>query len=262
MVNFTIKLVCSFLFFSISFFAQAQEREVKGKVTDNETGEILPGVNILVKGTTQGTTSDANGEFKLSVSPNSTLVFSFIGYQTQEAAVANLTILNVTLVSDIKSLEEVVVVGYGTQRKVDLTGAVGSLRASDIDIGSKPITSADQLLAGRVAGVQITNRSGDPGAPIDVRIRGVGTAGVNSPLWVIDGVPIVQTSNITVNTSSTVYYSWHYLVETRKRQISVIIICGAYCATQTGRGELTVRQIYKNALQPITHQGNNTWRSL
>ena len=94
------------------------------------------------------------------------------------------------------------VVGYGTQRKADLTGAVGGLRASDVDIASKPVTSPDQLLGGRVAGIQIANRSGDPGAPIDVRIRGVGTAGVNSPLWVIDGVPIVQTSNITVNTGS------------------------------------------------------------
>ncbi len=203
MVKFTMKFVCTFLFFSFSFLANAQEREVKGKVTDNETKENLPGVNIIVKGTTQGTTTDANGEFKLAVSANATLIFSFIGYQTQEVSVGNQTTLNISLFIDAKSLEEVVVVGYGTQRKVDLTGAVGSLRASDIDIGSKPISSADQLLAGRVAGVQITNRSGDPGAPIDVRIRGVGTAGVNSPLWVIDGVPIVQTTNMTVNTSST-----------------------------------------------------------
>ncbi|MEY4929325.1 MAG: hypothetical protein RI909_49 [Bacteroidota bacterium] len=203
MVKLTIKLVCTFLFFSISILAVAQEREVKGKVTDTETGDNLPGVNILIKGTTQGTTTDAKGEFKIAASSSATLVFSFIGYQTMELAVGSQTILNVALASDYKALEEVVVVGYGTQRKVDLTGAVGSLRASDLDIGSKPITSPDQLLAGRVAGVQITNRSGDPGAPIDVRIRGVGTAGVNSPLWVIDGVPIVQTSNITVNTSST-----------------------------------------------------------
>ncbi len=203
MVKFTKNIVCTFLFFSFSLLANAQDRDVKGKVTDNETKENLPGVNIIVKGTTQGTTTDANGEFKLSVSANATLIFSFIGYETQEATVGNQTTLNISLASDYKALEEVVVVGYGTQRKVDLTGAVGSLRASDIDIGSKPITSPDQLLAGRVAGVQITNRSGDPGAPIDVRIRGVGTAGVNSPLWVIDGVPIVQTGNITVNTSST-----------------------------------------------------------
>lgn len=202
--NFTIKIACTFFLFSVSFLARAQDRDVNGKVTDNETGENIPGVNILVKGTTRGTTTDANGEFRLSVpSEGTTLVFSFIGYETLEASIANQSTMNISLVSDTKALEEVVVVGYGTQRKIDLTGSVGSLRASDIDIGSKPITSPDQLLAGRVAGVQITNRSGDPGAPIDVRIRGVGTAGVNSPLWVIDGVPIVQTTNITVNTSST-----------------------------------------------------------
>lgn len=203
MVKFTIKFVCTFLLFSISFLAIGQEREVKGKVTDSESGENLPGVNIIVKGTTQGTTTNANGDFAISVSSDATLIFSFIGYQTIEAAVGSQSTLNIAMISDSKSLEEVVVVGYGTQRKVDLTGAVGSLRASDLDIGSKPVTSPDQLLAGRVTGVQITNRSGDPGAPIDVRIRGVGTAGVNAPLWVIDGVPIVQTSNITVNTSST-----------------------------------------------------------
>ena len=176
---------------------------IKELITDNDSGEGLPGVNIVVKGTTQGTTTDAKGEFTLSVLANSTLIFSFIGYETQETAIGSQTTLNLKLIADTKALEEVVVVGYGTQRKVDLTGSVGSLRASDIDIASKPVTSPDQLLAGRVAGVQITNRSGDPGSPIDVRIRGVGTAGVNSPLWVIDGVPIVQTSNITVNTSST-----------------------------------------------------------
>ena len=203
MPNFTIKLVCAFFFFSVSFLAYAQDREVNGKVTDGKTGESVPGVNVLIKGTNRGTATDANGEFKLSVAEDAVLVFSFIGYQTVEASVANQTTLNIALTTDYRALDEVVVVGYGTQRKVDLTGAVGSLRAVDIDIASKPITSPDQLLGGRVAGVQITGRSGDPGAPIDVRIRGVGTAGVNSPLWVIDGVPLVQTSNITVNTSST-----------------------------------------------------------
>ena len=185
MVKFTIRLACAFCLLSVSFLVNAQEIEVKGKVTDNESREILPGVNILVKGTTRGTTTDANGEFRLNVASNATLVLSFIGYQTLETPVNNQTTLNLSLSADAKSLEEVVVVGYGTQRKIDLTGAVGSLRAADIDIGSKPITSPDQLLAGRVAGVQITNRSGDPGAPIDVRIRGVGTAGVNSPLWLL-----------------------------------------------------------------------------
>jgi TonB-dependent SusC/RagA subfamily outer membrane receptor len=203
MKHFTIlKLLCLLLMMS-PFLVMAQERTVSGKVTDAETGDGLPGVNVLIKGTTVGTSTDSNGSYTLTVpNDNSVLVFSFIGYTTIEVVVGAQTTINQTLQSDIKSLEEVVVVGYGTQRKADLTGAVGGLRASDVDIASKPITSPDQLLGGRVAGIQIANRSGDPGAPIDVRIRGVGTAGVNSPLWVIDGVPIVQTSNITVNTGS------------------------------------------------------------
>jgi TonB-linked SusC/RagA family outer membrane protein len=206
MRNFTQSLKFCLPLLFISFVSLGQETSISGRITDAETGEPLPGVSILIKGKTQGTSSDNDGHYTLNLPPSDgpvSLVFSFIGYQPQEIQVTNQTTINVGLAQDITALEEVVVVGYGTQRKVDLTGAVGSLRASDIDIASKAITNADQLLAGRVAGVQITNRSGDPGAPIDVRIRGVGTAGVNSPLWVIDGVPIVQTTNITVNTSST-----------------------------------------------------------
>lgn len=199
----TIQRFLCLLFLISPFLVQAQERQVSGKVTDAETGDDLPGVNIIIKGTSVGTSTDANGSYRLPVPDDKAiLAFSFIGYATAEVVVGNQTTINQQLQSDIKALEEVVVVGYGTQKKADLTGAVGGLRASDVDIASKPITSPDQLLAGRVAGIQISNRSGDPGAPIDVRIRGVGTAGVNSPLWVIDGVPIVQTSNITVNTGS------------------------------------------------------------
>jgi TonB-dependent starch-binding outer membrane protein SusC len=177
--------------------------QVTGKVTD-ENDQALPGVNVLIKSSTVGTTTDTNGNFTIEAVDQSTvLVFSFIGYATQEIVVGSRSVINVKMLADIQSLEEIVVVGYGTQKKADLTGAIGSLRGSDIDISSKPVTSADQILAGRVAGIQISNRSGDPGAPIDVRIRGVGTAGVNSPLWVIDGVPIVQTTNITVNTASS-----------------------------------------------------------
>jgi len=204
MILSTIQKLLCLLFLISPFLVHAQERTITGKVTDAETGDVLPGVNIIIKGTSVGTSTDSNGSYQLAVSDEKAiLAFSFIGYLTTEVAVGNQTIINQILQSDIKALEEVVVVGYGTQKKADLTGAVGGLRASDVDIASKPITSPDQLLAGRVAGIQISNRSGDPGAPIDVRIRGVGTAGVNSPLWVVDGVPIVQTSNITVNTGSS-----------------------------------------------------------
>jgi TonB-dependent starch-binding outer membrane protein SusC len=204
MQNTIPKWMVIILIMAAPLFVLAQGRQVTGKVTDSETKESLPGVNILLKGTAQGTTSDASGNFSLTISSgDAVLVVSYIGYVTLDVPIGNQTTLNIAMAQDTKSLDEIVVVGYGTQRKADLTGAVGGLRASDIDISSKPVTSADQLLGGRIAGIQISNRSGDPGAPIDVRIRGIGTAGVNSPLWVIDGVPIVQTTNITVNTGSS-----------------------------------------------------------
>lgn len=182
-------------------YAVVADKTVSGKVTE-QGGGSLPGVSILVKGTTIGTTTDADGDYTISVpDDNNTLVFSFVGYITKEVNIDAQTTINVLLAEDISTLSEVVVVGYGTQKKADLTGSVGSIRGDDII--SKPLISPDQALAGTIAGVSIINRSGDAAAPINVRIRGVGTIGNNQPLWVIDGVPIVQTSNITVNTSST-----------------------------------------------------------
>ena len=181
----------------------AQERTITGKITD-ESGSPLPGASIVIKGTNGGTTTNESGNFSLTASgQNTTLVISSSGYMQREVGVGQQSSVNVKLMADVKqqSLNEVVVVGYGTQRKVDVTGAVGSV--SRKDFANKPFTSPDQILAGRVSGVHIANRSGDPAAPVEVRIRGVGTAGNNQPLWVIDGVPIAITSNITVNTSST-----------------------------------------------------------
>jgi TonB-dependent starch-binding outer membrane protein SusC len=193
-------LICSMMFFTaFNTFAATLAIQVSGTVTD-ATGGGLPGVSVLVKGTTTGTITDDNGKYSLSVpDANSTLVFSSVGFSTQEIAVGAKTTIDVIL-SEGSALQEVVVVGYGTQRKVDLTGAVSSISSKDLN--GKPATSMDQLMSGRSSGVQISNRSGDPGAPIEVRIRGVGTVGVNQPLWVIDGVPVVLTSNATVNTAS------------------------------------------------------------
>ena len=180
-------------------FAQAQT--ISGRVTDQTTGDGIPGVNILIKNTTSGTISDIEGNYTLEAPSDAVLVFSFVGYQTTEVNVAGRQVIDLGLAADLTELEQVVVVGYGTQRKVDLTGAVGSITSQQI--ATKPILSPDQALGGQVAGVNIINRAGDPAAPISVRIRGVGTIGNNKPLWVIDGVPIVETTNITVNTSST-----------------------------------------------------------
>lgn len=180
-----------------SIYAQTN---ISGTISD--ATDPLPGVNVVVKGTTVGTVSDFDGNYTIDAPDGATtLVFSYIGFSTQEVQIDGRTTINVVMAEDAQALSEVVVVGYGTQRKGDLTGAIGSISSAQIE--TKPITSADQALAGTIAGVNITNRSGDPAAPINVRIRGVGSPGVNDPLWVIDGVPLVQTNNITVNTSST-----------------------------------------------------------
>ncbi len=194
---FGFLFVLVFLFGVQSIYAQTT---VTGTVSD-EQGP-LPSASIAVKGTSVGTVADFDGNYSIDVPEGATtLVFSYIGYASTEVVINGQTTINVVLQEDAQALSEVVVVGYGTQRKADLTGAVGSIGSSDIV--TKPLTSPDQALAGTISGVNITNRSGDPGAPISVRIRGIGTPGVNDPLWVIDGVPIVQTNNITVNTSST-----------------------------------------------------------
>jgi TonB-dependent starch-binding outer membrane protein SusC len=175
------------------------EIKVSGTVTD-VSGSPLPGVSILVKDTKNGTITDDNGNYQISVADaNAVLIFSFVGFTTQEVVVGNRTTIDLQL-SEGKALEEVVVVGYGTQKKADLTGAVSSVTSKDIT--GIPATSIDQVLSGRSSGVQISNRSGDPAAPIEVRIRGVSTTGNNKPLWVIDGVAVELTSNATVNTAS------------------------------------------------------------
>ncbi len=185
------------LFFSILAFGQTP---ISGTVLDGE-GLSLIGVNIIAKGTSTGTITDLDGKYALNVPAGvEMLEFSYTGYKTQEVSIVGKSVIDITMGVDAEILDEVVVVGYGTQRKVDLTGAVGSINAEDIS--RVPALTADQAIRGRLSGVQLTNRSGDPGAPINVRIRGVGTTGSNNPLWVVDGVPIVQTTNITVNTGS------------------------------------------------------------
>ncbi len=196
----SLLLLCGMMLLSAFDAAAARTAmQVSGKVSDAGGGG-LPGVSVLVKGSTTGTVTDIDGKYSLSVpDAKSVLVFSSVGFKSQEIVVGTQTTINVIL-TEGDALQEIVVVGYGTQRKVDLTGAVSSISSKDLN--GKPATSMDQLMSGRSSGVQISNRSGDPGAPIEVRIRGVGTVGVNQPLWVIDGVPVVLTSNATVNTAS------------------------------------------------------------
>ena len=160
---------------------------VQGQVT-GPGKEPIPGVTVLVKGTSNGTTTDSGGNFSLSLADaNATLVVSAIGFVTQEISLQGRTQVSVALQTDVKALEEVVVVGYTTQKKSDLTGAVAQISQSEIS--SIPVTGVAQIMQGKAAGVAITQATGAPGENIAVRIRGVGTINDNDPLYIIDGVP-------------------------------------------------------------------------
>ncbi|WP_394353875.1 SusC/RagA family TonB-linked outer membrane protein [Spirosoma taeanense] len=174
-------------------FSQPTDVTVSGKVLD-EKGGGLPGVSVLVKGTTQGTTTDATGSFRLSVpSSRSTLVFSFVGYASREVVVGDQTTMSITLTPDDQTLNEVVVVGYGSQLKKEVTGAVQTVSAQEIK--DLPVSQIGQKLQGRLAGVQINQTTGKPGQGISIRIRGqVSVTAGSDPLYVIDGFPI--TGNI------------------------------------------------------------------
>ncbi|SNR34110.1 SusC/RagA family TonB-linked outer membrane protein [Hymenobacter mucosus] len=179
---------------SASHFAAsfAVDVPVSGRVLD-EKGAGMPGVTVVVKGTALGTSTGPDGEFTLSVPDNATtLLFSFIGYKSQEAAVSGRTTFSVTLTPDAAALDEVVVTGYQTQRKADLTGAVAVVKTDEIkSMASNDVT---RNLQGRVPGVQVTT-DGAPGSAASVRIRGIGTLGNNDPLYVIDGIPTKEGIN-------------------------------------------------------------------
>ncbi len=191
----TARIVLSFLaLFSISI-GYAQDQTITGTVESEDEGP-LPGVNVLVKGTTTGTVTDLDGNYRISV-PNSesVLVFSSIGYSPEEVTVGSQSTINVLMLPDIKSLSEVVVIGYGTQERRDLTGAVSSVDAEDFQ--NMAMTSVEQGLQGRVAGVNVVQQSGQPGAGMQVQIRGIGSIGNSEPLYVIDGVPVINDNGAT-----------------------------------------------------------------
>ncbi|MDZ7936110.1 MAG: TonB-dependent receptor [Emticicia sp.] len=185
---FLTNTLLGFLFVTMCNHVSFAQSIISGKVIDSDNAELI-GVSIQVKGTNQGATTDAKGLYKVPASPNSTLVFSYVGYQAKEVVVGNQTIVNVVLESADNSLNEVVVLGYGTVRKSDLTASVSSVKGDVIK--EFPVTSIDQALQGRVAGVQITQSSSAPGGGLSVRVRGANSILSGSePLYVIDGLPI------------------------------------------------------------------------
>lgn len=185
-------LLLSFLLlFALIGSAWAQTNTVSGQVTSAADGAVLPGVTVLEKGTSNGVTTGVDGEYRLNVQPNATLVFRFIGMTTQEVPVNGRSTVNVQLRTDQQQLEEVVVVGYGTQEKRSVTGAIASLSAKDVE--QTPVTSVEQAMQGKAAGVFIQSNNGKLGQGIQVRVRGTSSLSAGSqPLYVVDGIPIIS----------------------------------------------------------------------
>ncbi len=175
--------------------SMAQDNAVTGKVTDG-TGGGLPGVTVTVKGTTRGTNTDMEGNYTVAATPTATLVFSYIGFSTQEIPVGNQSTINVKMSDDVKALEEIVVVGYGTAKRKDVTGSVQSVTSKDFNSGINP--NPLQAIQGKVAGLVITQPNGDPNTSPTVRLRGyTSLAGGSDPLYVVDGIIGVPINTIS-----------------------------------------------------------------
>lgn len=183
----TVILFSLAIFFSVLHLSG--QRMVSGKVISESSGEGIPGVNVSVRGTVTGTITNVEGEYSIQVSgPGAVLVFSFIGYHSEEVTVGERSVINIELEEEISQLDEVVVIGYGVRKKSDLTGAITQVKSEDFNEAAVP--GIDQILQGRAAGVQVTNNSGMPGAGVMVTIRGMGTWNDSDPLYVIDGMPV------------------------------------------------------------------------
>ncbi len=193
--NIFLTVLSLLLLIGIHSNLKAQQRNVTGQITLGQSGEPIPGVNITIQGTTTGTISDITGQYSIDVAgPGSSIVFSFIGYQTQIIQVGNSNILNVILVEEAITMDELIVVGYGTQKKSDLTGAVSVIKTSNLEkVANNDIS---KVLQGQASGVQV-HGSGEPGSVPKIKIRGVGSFRNTEPLYVIDGVPVLGASDFS-----------------------------------------------------------------
>ena len=179
----------SFLFLLLMPILCFGQSSVKGTVSEEDSGLPLPGVNVLIKGTGTGTTTDFDGNYQISAKSGDVLIFSYVGFSAQEISFNGESTLNVQLVEDASALDEVVLIGYGSVKKDDLTGAADLITSEDFNQG--PLVSAQQLISGKIAGVSVTSGSGAPGEGQVIRIRGNGSLSLSSnPLYVVDGIPL------------------------------------------------------------------------
>ncbi|MBI9059770.1 MAG: TonB-dependent receptor [Labilibaculum sp.] len=199
------KLLLMFVMVLSFTIVHAQEKVVTGLVTDANDSMGIPGVSVVVKGTTIGTTTDIDGKYTLSVDANATIIYSFVGYRPQEVLVGNQTQINIILSVETENLSEVVVIGYGTVKKEDKTGSVSSVSSKDFNKGN--ITSPQDLLVGKSAGVVITSAGGAPGSGSTIRIRGGSSFNAsNDPLIIVDGMPIESVGNNVSGSSNALSF--------------------------------------------------------
>jgi len=196
-------LLILLLLITSGYQLSAQTREVKGTITSEDDGSTLPGVNVVVKGTTRGVSSDINGKYTITATPDEVLVFSFIGFRSMEAKVGNKAVIDIELKADVKYLNEIVVVGYGTKKRSDLIGSVSTVKMDQM-VG-KPSSDLQGMLKGQVAGLYVSVGSARPGGSSNILLRGTNSLkGSTSPLYVVDGFPVTSINEINVNDVETV----------------------------------------------------------
>jgi TonB-dependent SusC/RagA subfamily outer membrane receptor len=199
-----LRLLLMFMLFIVSLPGFSQNNTVKGTVTDSQTGEKMIGLNVVIKGTVRGVVTDVDGNYIMtSCPPDAILVFSYVGYEQLEIPVQGRTVVNAAIKPSSSLLGEIVVIGYGTVRKKDITGSVSSVQGSDI--ARIPVSTAAEALTGKMAGVQVVTTEGSPDADINIRVRGGGSITQdNSPLYIVDGFPVNSISDIPGSTIQSI----------------------------------------------------------
>src|SRR6056297_1571451 len=187
-----------FLLFVLVFSMGAQGQTVSGVVTSADDNQPIIGASVVAKNGGNGATTDFDGNFEINASPDDVLVFSYVGFKTVEIPINGRSTINVSMQVDVAALDEVVVLGYGTQRKADVTAAVSEVDLSTLE--NVPVANASRLIQGQAAGVQVNQLNGSPGQELQIRVRGNGSLGAsNDPLYVIDGFPIGNSIGQTLN---------------------------------------------------------------
>lgn len=249
------KAILALLVFMYSFASFAQGLQVKGVVTSADDGQPIPGVSVVVKGTTTGIITDIDGNYSVNAKSNSTLVFSFVGMKTQEIPVNSKAVINVVMSTEQTDIDEVVVVGYGTQKKSLVTGAISKVSSEDLKKSSD--MRVTQALQGKTAGVVISSNSGQPGDQVSIRIRGIGTNGDAEPLYIIDGLPMSGSGTDILNSTD---------VESIE-----VLKDAASCAIYGARGAngvilITTKSGKKDTKMTVSYDGyygmQNPWKKL